>query len=75
MPGNQQESVPRIKGMPCGRNNFCNIDLNEVCVGGVHCTCRPKEGRSDLNKKCQPIDETPLTFRVVSRGQQPLFYR
>lgn len=69
------EPIPHTKGMPCGRNNFCNIDLGEVCVGGTRCTCRPNEGRSDNSKRCQQLDETPLTFRVVSRGQQPLFYR
>lgn len=64
----------RIPGMPCGRHTFCNMELGEVCIGGVTCNCRPGQGRSDINKKCQPIDETPLTFRVVSRGQQPLFF-
>lgn len=24
--------------------------------------------------RCQPIDKIPLAFRIVSRGQQPLFY-
>jgi hypothetical protein len=48
--------------------------LNEVCVSGTICQCRPGEGRADNKKKCQRIDQTPLTFRVTSRGEQPLFY-
>lgn len=72
MPSNQPD---RTHGMQCGRNNICKMDLGEVCVGGTYCSCRPGEGRLDSTRKCQPIDETPLTFRVVSRGQQPLFYR
>ncbi|KAI6201465.1 hypothetical protein M3Y96_00844600 [Aphelenchoides besseyi] len=67
-------SQPRFEGIPCGRQNYCKDNLREVCVGGSKCECRPNESRRDVSKTCQPVDRTPLAFRVVSRGQQPLFY-
>lgn len=59
--------------IPCGLSE-CKFDLNEVCVSGVRCSCRPGEGRLKLADKCQPIDKTPLAVRVISRDNEPLFY-
>uniref|UniRef100_A0A914C217 Uncharacterized protein n=1 Tax=Acrobeloides nanus TaxID=290746 RepID=A0A914C217_9BILA len=61
------------KLIPCGHMK-CDPKRNETCIGGRRCGCRPGEGRASLQDACEPIDKFALTFRVVSRGQQPLFY-
>uniref|UniRef100_F1KPJ6 Transmembrane cell adhesion receptor mua-3 n=1 Tax=Ascaris suum TaxID=6253 RepID=F1KPJ6_ASCSU len=68
------QEQPRIDGIPCGRNNVCVIARNEVCVGGVECSCRPGEARHSNSDKCQPVDKTPLVLRVITRDNEPLVY-
>uniref|UniRef100_A0AC34QH72 Uncharacterized protein n=1 Tax=Panagrolaimus sp. JU765 TaxID=591449 RepID=A0AC34QH72_9BILA len=68
------EESPRIEGIPCGPNKYCLNAKNEVCVGGSHCECRPGEGRASPDDKCQPIDQIPLSLRVLNRDNQPLYY-
>jgi hypothetical protein len=65
----------RINGTKCGMT-FCMNKLNEVCMSGTRCICRPGEGRIKSGDVCNKIDRTPLVIRVTNRGgKEPLFYR
>uniref|UniRef100_A0AC35GEY8 Notch n=1 Tax=Panagrolaimus sp. PS1159 TaxID=55785 RepID=A0AC35GEY8_9BILA len=66
--------TPQHEGIPCGPNNYCVVARNEVCIGGNRCGCRPGEARASLTDKCQPVEKIPLAVRVVSQGQEPLYY-
>ena len=67
-------ATPR-DGVACGRSGLtCNNARREVCVGGNVCACRPGESRHDAKQRCERVERTPLTFRVVSRNDRPLFY-
>uniref|UniRef100_A0A7E4VNX4 Transmembrane cell adhesion receptor mua-3 n=1 Tax=Panagrellus redivivus TaxID=6233 RepID=A0A7E4VNX4_PANRE len=68
------DTAPHHDGIPCGRDNYCVVARNEVCVGGSRCECRPGEGRASPTDRCQPIEQIPLAVRVTNRGSQPLFY-
>ncbi|CAD5215432.1 unnamed protein product [Bursaphelenchus okinawaensis] len=68
------EILPSKDVTPCGQQHYCSRTLNEVCVGGTTCECKPGEARRSPGSRCQAVDETELTFRVVSQGQRPLFY-
>lgn len=68
------EVLPSKDVTPCGRDNYCSRTLNEVCVGGSRCECKPGDARRSPSSRCQPVDETELTFRVVAQGHRPLFY-
>lgn len=68
------KDAPRIDGISCGRNNYCIIKLNEVCVGGVKCMCRPGEGRATAKDSCQPVERIPLAIRVLNKESTTLSY-
>ncbi|KAK0416184.1 hypothetical protein QR680_012332 [Steinernema hermaphroditum] len=68
------QQTPQHEGVPCGRNNYCSVARNEVCVGGTRCACRPGEARAGPKDRCQTVDRIPLAIRVTSQGSQPLFY-
>lgn len=71
---NVPQDAPRINGIPCGRNHYCSLPLNEVCVGGVQCTCRPDEGRATSQDRCEVVDRIPLSIRVLNKDSETLLY-
>lgn len=57
----------------CGKYH-CRPELNEFCVGGTECLCKPNESRSSPNDPCQPVTRTPLLLRVLHRDDEKLIY-
>uniref|UniRef100_A0A158RCP8 VWFA domain-containing protein n=1 Tax=Thelazia callipaeda TaxID=103827 RepID=A0A158RCP8_THECL len=68
------KDMPRIDGIPCGRNNYCATARNEVCVGGMECTCRPGEGRATSQDRCESVDRIPLSILVLNKDAETLLY-
>ncbi|KAI6183966.1 hypothetical protein M3Y97_00545400 [Aphelenchoides bicaudatus] len=59
--------------MQCGKD-VCFTNLNEVCVDGTHCECRPKTTRQTSKDRCEEVQRTPLSVRILSNGDHLLRY-
>jgi hypothetical protein len=59
--------------MQCGKD-VCFTNLNEVCVGGNHCACRPGSTRQSSKNRCEEVQRTSLSVRIVSNGDHLLRY-
>ncbi|CAD5230397.1 unnamed protein product [Bursaphelenchus okinawaensis] len=65
---------PSLDAIPCGLRNFCSIPLNEVCVSGRNCACRPNEARESTDKPCQKVEKVHGSFRVLRLNRESLIY-
>lgn len=68
------QDAPRIDGILCGRNNYCAIKRNEVCVGGVKCMCRPGDARATINDRCETVERIPFSIRILNKDTTTLSY-
>lgn len=65
---------PKLDGIPCGNSTFCSPPLNEVCVGGRRCACRPGEDRATPEDKCVKVRRVPLSLRVIRNASETLVF-
>uniref|UniRef100_A0A913I4D2 EGF-like domain-containing protein n=1 Tax=Strongyloides stercoralis TaxID=6248 RepID=A0A913I4D2_STRER len=57
----------------CGKT-YCNINLNEVCINGWYCDCKPNEGRGSNSEICRIIQKTYIPLRVIAKDNEPIYY-
>ncbi|CAD5233599.1 unnamed protein product [Bursaphelenchus xylophilus] len=67
-------NFPPLDGTPCGLRSFCSLPLNEVCVGGKSCECRPSEARESADKKCERVEKIHGSFRILRMNREALIY-
>lgn len=63
----------KVDEVQCGKD-VCFFSLNEVCVDGSHCECRPGATRQTVKDRCEHVQRTPLSIRVISKADQILRY-
>ncbi|KRZ75495.1 Transmembrane cell adhesion receptor mua-3, partial [Trichinella papuae] len=59
--------------IPCG-SQYCNITLEEYCVGGTHCDCRPGFMRENIHSLCESVLAIDFPLRVIRREETPLYW-
>lgn len=57
----------------CG-TAFCDRNLDEVCIGGERCGCRPGANRASKTEKCINVVKVPITIPVIRDGERTLVY-
>lgn len=58
----------------CGARNHCHLKLNEVCVGGKKCECKPGDGRETVENVCEKVFKHYLSFYILEYNGETLVY-